>query len=57
MAFLVTLPYEWVDDGLPKLYIHQHAFLKLLGSTIDIDLDNFTPILYDREGNKLDPNA
>lgn len=50
-------PEDSYDDGLPKLYIHQHAFLKVLGCTIDIDEVNFTPVLFDREGNLLDPNA
>jgi len=50
-------PEDSIDDGLPKLYIHQHAFLKVLGCTIDIDEVNLTPILFDREGNVLDPNA
>lgn len=41
----------------PKmLYIHHNAFLKVLGSTIDIDKETMTPILYDREGNVMDPN-
>jgi hypothetical protein len=50
-------PQESYDDGLPKLYIHQHAFMKVLGCTIDIDTKNFSPILFDKEGNQLDPNA
>lgn len=50
-------PQESYNDGLPKLYIHQHAFMKVLGCTIDIDTKNFSPILYDKEGNQLDPNA
>ena len=50
-------PEESINDGLPKLYIHQHAFLKVLGSTIDLDTKTFAPILYDKEGNELDPNA
>ena len=50
-------PAESINDGLPKLYIHQHAFLKVLGSTIDLDTKTFAPILYDKEGNELDPNA
>ncbi len=50
-------PEESLNDGLPKLYIHEHAFMKVLGCTIDIDMETFTPILYDREGNLMDPNA
>ena len=50
-------PQDSYDDGLPKLYVHQHAFLKVLGCTIDIDENDFTPIMYDREGNLCDPNA
>lgn len=50
-------PEESYNDGLPKLYIHEHAFMKVLGCTIDIDMETFTPILYDREGNVMDPNA
>ncbi len=50
-------PQDSYNDGLPKLYIHQHAFMKVLGCTIDVDTENFSPILYDKEGNKLDPNA
>lgn len=46
-----------LEDGKQKLYINSGAFLKVLGATVDIDLDSFTPILYDREGNKMDPNA
>lgn len=49
-------PNESRDDGLPKLYIHQHAFMKVLGATIDIEEDGFTPFLLDREGNVMDPN-
>ena len=50
-------PMETVDDGKPKLYVNGGAFLKVLGATVDIDLETVTPILYDREGNKMDPNA
>jgi hypothetical protein len=50
-------PSESRNDGLPKLYIHHNAFLKVLGATIDVDTKTMTPILYDREGNRMDPNA
>jgi hypothetical protein len=41
----------------PKLYVHHNAFLKVLGATLDVDVATITPILYDREGNLMDPNA
>ena len=44
-------------DGLPKLYVHHNAFMKVLGATVDVDLDTFTPILHDRNGNLMDPDA
>lgn len=47
---------ESIDDGLQKLYIHHNAFMKVLGATIDMDEDGMTPVLYDREGNVMDPN-
>ena len=50
-------PEDALNDGLPKLYIHHNAFLKVLGTLVDVDLQTMTPIIYDREGNKLDPNA
>lgn len=50
-------PIDSEHDGLPKLFIHHNAFLKLLGSTVDVDKETMTPILYDREGNLMDPNA
>lgn len=50
-------PAESRADGLPKLYVHHNAFLKVLGATIDVDTESVTPILYDREGNRMDPNA
>ena len=49
-------PSESYNDGLPKLYIHHNAFMKVLGATLDVDLESVTPILTDREGNRLDPN-
>lgn len=49
-------PEEAMNDGLKKLYIHHGAFLKALGCTVDVDTDNIIPILYDRDGNKMDPN-
>ena len=50
-------PAETWTDGLPKLYVHQDAFLKVLGATLDVDPESVTPILYDQEGNRMDPNA
>ena len=50
-------PMESIDDGLPKLFVHRDAFLKVLGATVDVNLETITPILYDREGNIMDPNA
>lgn len=50
-------PGEALEDGKPKLYINGGAFLKVLGATVDVDTESITPILYDREGNRLDPNA
>jgi hypothetical protein len=50
-------PREALDDGLPKFYIHHNGFLKVLGATVDVNADSMTPILYDREGFEMDPNA
>jgi hypothetical protein len=50
-------PRDSIDDGLPKLYIHHNAFLKVLGATLDVNTETISPILYDREGNIMDPNA
>ena len=50
-------PRDSQNDGLPKLYVHHHAFLKVLGATVDVDTETVTPILYDREGNRMDPNV
>lgn len=50
-------PSESQHDGLPKLYVHHNAFLKVLGATLDVDAKTLTPIIYDREGNTMDPNA
>jgi len=52
-------PSESINDGLPKLYIHHGAFLKVLGGTLDIDIKDsgdFAAVLYDKEGNEMDPN-
>jgi len=50
-------PKDALDDGLPKLYVHHNAFLKVLGATVDVDTKNITPILYDKEGFELDANV
>lgn len=50
-------PTDSLNDGLPKLYIHHNAFMKVLGATVDVDTETVNPILYDREGNPMDPNA
>ena len=44
------LPEDSYNDGSPKWYVHQKAFMKVLGSTIDINDSDFTPIFYDRMG-------
>jgi hypothetical protein len=52
-------PSESDSDGLPKLYIHHTAFMKVLGGTMDIEIQkdgSFEPTFKDREGNELDPN-
>lgn len=46
-----------LHDGRPKLYVHAGAFLKVLGATVDVDPERLTPVLYDREGHRMDPNA
>lgn len=50
-------PKDSMNDGLPKLYIHHNAFLKVLGATVDVNTESLSPVLYDREGNMMDPNA
>jgi hypothetical protein len=50
-------PQDALSDDEPKLYIHHNAFMKVLGATVDVDMETITPILYDKEGNKMDPNA
>ena len=50
-------PEEALVDGKQKLHISSNAFLKVLGAKVDIDMENITPILYDKEGNQMDPNA
>jgi hypothetical protein len=50
-------PIDSMNDGLPKLYVSGNAFLKVLGARLDVDTKNVIPILYDREGNLMDPNA
>jgi hypothetical protein len=49
-------PSESGKDSLQKLYVHHDAFMKVLGATVDVDLETVTPILTDREGFRLDPN-
>jgi hypothetical protein len=51
-------PADSKDDGLPKLYVSGNAFLKVLGATVDVDPNgDLTPILFDKQGNRMDPNA
>jgi len=53
-------PDESSNDDLPKLYVHNTAFMKVLGGEVDVDIKkdgSFTPIMFDREGHLLDPNA
>lgn len=52
-------PSESINDGLKKLYVHHTAFMKVLGGTLDVKIEtdgSFMPIVYDREGNEMDPN-
>jgi hypothetical protein len=50
-------PVDAMHDGLPKLYVSGNAFLKVLGAKLDVDTEKVIPILYDREGDLMDPNA
>jgi hypothetical protein len=50
-------PADAAHDGLPKLYVAGNAFLKVLGATVDVDTAHVSPVLYDREGNLMDPNS
>ncbi|VEU39600.1 unnamed protein product [Pseudo-nitzschia multistriata] len=50
-------PAEAAGDGLPKLYVHHNAFLKVLGATVDVDAETMTPRILDKEGFELDANA
>ena len=49
-------PKDSMNDGLPKLYVHHNAILKIFGSTLDVD-DRYNLVLFDSEGNQLEPNA
>ena len=54
-------PAESWNDNLPKLYIDSGAFMKVLGGKLDVKINSETgdliPLLFDREGNEMDPNA
>lgn len=50
-------PSDSVNDGLQKLYVHHNAFMKVLGGKVDVDVETLKLTMYDREGNKMDPNA
>ncbi|CAB9504632.1 expressed unknown protein [Seminavis robusta] len=50
-------PKDSMDDGLPKLYINHNGFMKALGCTVDIDIEQMKPILYDPSGNEVNPNV
>lgn len=50
-------PSEALDDGIPKLYVHHNAFIKVLGATVDVDTATMTPKLFDKEGFELDANV
>eukprot|EP00571_Detonula_confervacea_P017737 CAMPEP_0172312416 /NCGR_PEP_ID=MMETSP1058-20130122/17452_1 /TAXON_ID=83371 /ORGANISM="Detonula confervacea, Strain CCMP 353" /LENGTH=132 /DNA_ID=CAMNT_0013025863 /DNA_START=477 /DNA_END=875 /DNA_ORIENTATION=- len=54
------LPSDSWNDNLPKLYIHHGAFMKVLGGTIDVELNSetgdLTPKLFNREGHEMEPN-
>jgi hypothetical protein len=50
-------PKDALDDGLPKLYVHHNAFLKVLGAKVDVDTETLAPVLFDKEGFELDANV
>mmetsp|Transcript_23590 Transcript_23590/g.33097 ORF Transcript_23590/g.33097 Transcript_23590/m.33097 type:complete len:311 (-) Transcript_23590:132-1064(-) len=50
-------PKDAIEDGLLKLYVGQNAFLKVLGCVIDINPKTGMPIVQDKYGNTMDPNA
>ena len=52
-------PAESDMDGLKKLFIHESAFMKVLGATMGIKMEDdgsIMPTFKDREGNELEPN-
>jgi hypothetical protein len=50
-------PRESWHDGRPKLFVSTNAFFKVLGATVDVDSQSMNPILYDKEGNIVDPSV
>lgn len=50
-------PKDALNDGLPKLYVHHNAFLKVLGAKVDVDTETLAPVLFDKEGFELDANV
>ena len=39
-----------------KIFVHRDAFMKVLGSTVDLNDENGLPRLLNRDGDELDPN-
>lgn len=60
-GFTPKSPIDSYNDNLPKLYISQTAFMKVLGGTLDVDINvdtgDMIPRLVDCEGHDMDPNA
>lgn len=53
-------PKDSINDGLPKLFVHETSFMKVLGGKLDVEIandGNLIPKIYDKEGNLMDPNA
>lgn len=53
-------PKDSMNDGLPKLFVHETSFMKVLGGTLDVEVTkdgNFIPKIRDKEGNLIEPNV
>ena len=50
-------PKDAQQDGLPKLYVHRDCLMKVLGCSVDVNVETMEPVLYDKGGNILDPNV